>query len=100
MGQHRLVRKGMNVRRWSHALELQATARTALVNAATPCAGGALGPIVSGALLEAFWWGSAVLVNLPFVAVTFSSISVPGPRYKASGPSATLQPRSRLPGLG
>jgi hypothetical protein len=39
----RLVRKGMNVRRWSHALELQATARTALINAATPCAGGALG---------------------------------------------------------
>jgi len=37
-------------------------------------AGGALGPIVSGALLEAFWWGSAVLVNLPVVAVTFVAI--------------------------
>src|SRR5262245_47867181 len=38
-------------------------------------AGGALGPIVSGALLEGFWWGSAVLVNLPVVAVTFVAIS-------------------------
>ena len=31
-------------------------------------AGGALGPILSGALLERFWWGSAVLVNVPIVA--------------------------------
>jgi EmrB/QacA subfamily drug resistance transporter len=37
-------------------------------------AGGAIGPIVSGALLERFWWGSAVLVNLPFVAATFLAI--------------------------
>src|SRR3954470_7351262 len=34
-------------------------------------AGGAIGPIVSGALLERYWWGSTVLVNLPLVAVTF-----------------------------
>src|ERR1700741_4058452 len=37
-------------------------------------AGGALGPIVSGALLESFWWGSAVLVNLPIVAIVFAAI--------------------------
>jgi MFS transporter, DHA2 family, integral membrane protein len=37
-------------------------------------AGGAIGPIVSGALLERFWWGSAVLVNLPLVAVTLIAI--------------------------
>jgi DHA2 family multidrug resistance protein-like MFS transporter len=37
-------------------------------------AAGAIGPIVSGALLERFWWGSAVLVNLPVVAVTFLAI--------------------------
>src|SRR6478735_3414572 len=42
-------------------------------------AGGALGPIVSGALLEAFWWGSAVLVNLPLVAVTFVAIWIFAP---------------------
>src|SRR5262249_41421634 len=37
-------------------------------------AGGAIGPIVSGALLERFWWGSAVLVNLPLVAITLFAI--------------------------
>ena len=30
-------------------------------------AGGALGPIVAGALLERYWWGSAFLVNVPVV---------------------------------
>ncbi|HUP68342.1 MAG TPA: MFS transporter [Acidimicrobiales bacterium] len=30
-------------------------------------AGGAIGPIVSGALLERYWWGSALLVNVPVV---------------------------------
>ncbi|SNR63444.1 MFS transporter, DHA2 family, multidrug resistance protein [Haloechinothrix alba] len=28
-------------------------------------AGGALGPVLGGALLELFWWGSVFLVNLP-----------------------------------
>ena len=37
-------------------------------------AGGAIGPIVSGGLLERFWWGAAVLVNLPLVVVTFVAI--------------------------
>src|SRR5262249_43116276 len=45
-------------------------------------AGGALGPIVSGALLEGFWWGSAVLVNLPVVAVTFVAISIFAPESR------------------
>ncbi|ETK35762.1 MFS transporter [Microbispora sp. ATCC PTA-5024] len=31
--------------------------------------GFALGPIVGGALLDRFWWGSVFLVNLPVVAV-------------------------------
>jgi MFS transporter, DHA2 family, multidrug resistance protein len=37
-------------------------------------AGGAIGPIGSGALLDRYWWGSAVLVNLPLVAATFLAI--------------------------
>jgi DHA2 family multidrug resistance protein-like MFS transporter len=37
-------------------------------------AGGAIGPIVSGGLLESYWWGAAVLVNLPLVVVTFVAI--------------------------
>jgi len=45
-------------------------------------AGGALGPIVSGALLEGFWWGSALLVNLPIVAVTFIAIWVFAPESR------------------
>ena len=37
-------------------------------------AGGALGPIVSGALLERYWWGSAVLVNVPIVAGVIAAV--------------------------
>src|SRR5215831_19817189 len=45
-------------------------------------AGGAIGPIVSGALLERFWWGSALLVNLPLVAVTFAALWVFAPESR------------------
>ena len=31
-------------------------------------AGASIGPIVTGALLEGFWWGSTLLVNVPIVA--------------------------------
>jgi len=42
-------------------------------------AGGALGPIVSGALLGHFWWGSAFLVNVPLVALVIVAVSVYSP---------------------
>ncbi len=42
-------------------------------------AGGALGPIVSGALLEKFWWGSALLINVPIVAGVIVAIMVFAP---------------------
>lgn len=32
-------------------------------------AGGAIGPLVGGVLLEHFWWGSVFLVNVPVMAV-------------------------------
>jgi len=32
-------------------------------------AGGAIGPIISGALLDHFWWGSVFLVNVPIVVL-------------------------------
>src|ERR1044071_283889 len=45
-------------------------------------AGGAIGPIVSGALLEKYWWGSAVLVNLPLVVATFFVIATFAPESR------------------
>ncbi len=42
-------------------------------------AGGALGPIVSGALLERFWWGSAFLVNVPIVLAVIVAVAVFSP---------------------
>src|SRR5215831_17410084 len=45
-------------------------------------AGGAIGPIVSGALLERFWWGSALLVNLPLVALTFLALWIFAPESR------------------
>ncbi len=50
-------------------------------------AGGALGPILSGALLENFWWGSAFLVNVPIVAVVVTSVAIFSPTSK--DPDAT-----------
>src|SRR5204862_300332 len=37
---------------------------------------------VSGALLERFWWGSAILVNLPVVLATFVAIWVFAPESR------------------
>ncbi|MFI1017093.1 MFS transporter [Streptomyces sp. NPDC020965] len=36
---------------------------------AAASAGAAVGPVVGGALLEHFWWGSVFLINLPVMAV-------------------------------
>jgi DHA2 family multidrug resistance protein-like MFS transporter len=58
-------------------------------------AGGALGPIVSGALLEEFWWGSAFLVNIPIVALTAIAIAVYSPRSR-DDEATPLDPRGAL----
>lgn len=50
-------------------------------------AGAALGPIVSGALLERFWWGSAFLVNVPVVAAVIVAVWVFSPTSR--DPEAT-----------
>ncbi len=43
-------------------------ARAIAVWAGFAGAGASIGPIVSGTLLEGFWWGSTLLVNVPIVA--------------------------------
>ncbi|CAA9238999.1 MAG: Uncharacterized MFS-type transporter [uncultured Acidimicrobiales bacterium] len=45
-------------------------------------AGGALGPIVSGGLLERFWWGSAFLVNVPVVIGVVVAVAIFSPTSK------------------
>src|SRR5215210_6023210 len=50
-------------------------------------AGGALGPIVSGGLLEGFWWGSAMLANVPIVAAVIAAVFVFSPTSR--DPEAT-----------
>jgi EmrB/QacA subfamily drug resistance transporter len=58
-------------------------------------AGGAIGPIVSGALLDRFWWGSALLVNVPIVTAVIIAVSLFSPSSK--DPNATpLDPGGAL----
>ncbi|MFD1346418.1 MFS transporter [Nesterenkonia halotolerans] len=47
--------------------------------AAVATVGMALGPIVSGVLLEFFWWGSVFLVNVPIVIAALVLMLVVGP---------------------
>jgi MFS transporter, DHA2 family, multidrug resistance protein len=42
-------------------------------------AGASIGPIVTGGLLEGFWWGSTVLVNVPVVVATMAAVWVFAP---------------------
>ena len=43
--------------------------RAIAVWSAVAAAGGGLGPLIGGVLLEHFWWGSVFLVNVPIVLV-------------------------------
>jgi EmrB/QacA subfamily drug resistance transporter len=65
-------------------------------------AGGAIGPIVTGALLERFWWGTAFLVNVPVVAVAAAAVALYSPRSRDDA-ATPLDPRGAvlsLVGLG
>ena len=48
--------------------------------------GGAIGPIVGGALLERFWWGSVFLINVPIVVFGIIAIIVLAPESKGGKP--------------
>ncbi len=62
-------------------LFLNPTQRTKAVAiwAAGATAGGALGPLVGGILLEHFWWGSVFLINVPVITliVIFGLVLLP-----------------------
>ena len=54
-----------------------------------------LGPLVAGALLEHFWWGSVFLITLPLVAIAFLKALV----YVPSHVNETTDPVDNLGGL-
>lgn len=47
--------------------------------------GAALGPVLGGALLEVFWWGSVFLINAPIVLVALIAAHFKTPALKPSG---------------
>jgi EmrB/QacA subfamily drug resistance transporter len=54
----------------------------------------AIGPVLSGALLSRFWWGSVFLINLPIVALSLAGIVALLPEFKPPAARAL-----DLPGL-
>lgn len=54
--------------------------------AATFAAGFAIGPVIGGALLERFWWGSVFLVNLPVIALFLCFAPVLLSEFRAGRP--------------
>lgn len=60
-----------------------------------------LGPLVAGALLQRYWWGSVFLVDLPIVAVAALLVAVlfPESRVAAGAPAAGGGPRLSRPVL-
>lgn len=47
--------------------------------------GGALGPVVGGALLEWFWWGSVFLLAVPVMVVLLASARILLPEHRSTG---------------
>ncbi|MEU8260470.1 MFS transporter [Micromonospora sp. NPDC048999] len=64
--------------------EKQRSTAIAVWTAVMTC-GIALGPIVSGLLLEHFWWGSVFLINVPAMVLLLALAPILLPEYRNSG---------------
>ncbi|MFI0425191.1 hypothetical protein ACH34R_43550, partial [Spongiactinospora sp. 9N601] len=59
-----------------------------LLSPESPVSGGiALGPIVGGLLLEAFWWGSVFLINVPVIVLLLALTPRLVPEYRSPASS-------------
>ncbi|MEU5876779.1 MFS transporter [Spirillospora sp. NPDC047279] len=71
--------------------------------AASVSVGVAIGPLVGGLLLESFWWGAALLIGVPVMALVLVAAPLLVPEYKAPAagsldvPSVLLSMASLLP---
>lgn len=65
-------------------------------------AGGAIGPLMSGLLLESFWWGSVLFINVPIALVALVAIAwvVPSSRDEERRPLDPLGAVLSIIGLG
>jgi len=53
--------------------------------AASVSVGVALGPLIGGLLLESFWWGAALLIGVPVMALVVIAAPILVPEYRAPG---------------
>jgi MFS transporter, DHA2 family, multidrug resistance protein len=60
--------------------------RAIAVWAAGASGGAALGPLVGGALLEHFWWGSVFIVNVPVMVLVLLAVAVLVPESRNPDP--------------
>src|SRR4029453_7487068 len=65
----------------------QERARAIAVWAGFAGAGASIGPIVTGSLLEGFWWGSTLLVNVPVVVAIGAAVAAFPPNSRHDPPT-------------
>jgi EmrB/QacA subfamily drug resistance transporter len=77
-------------------------ARATAIWAGLAGGGGAIGPIVSGALLEHYWWGATLLATIPVAIATFAAVwaFAPESRDETRTPLDVPGAASSLVGLG